>query len=85
MVDWSEVERVKRDGEQVTVEDNGHKWVKIYRLTNGSRRRDSSSLNLGTSDSIPKEEQDYKTSWKCDTCGTEVGSSPSSRTTTDCN
>lgn len=72
MVNWSEVERVKRDGEDVVKESDGHTLVKIYRLRNGSRVRNSTSLNLGVDESIPKDERKYRTSWKCDDCGVEV-------------
>lgn len=84
MVDWSELERVKRDGEDVIEHVNGHRLVKVFRLKNGSRYRDRARLNLAEDESIPREERKNKTAWKCEKCGTEWGGASSSARHTEC-
>ena len=78
MANWNEVERVKRDGEDVVKKVNGHTMVKVFRLRNGSRYDERGGLNVGTNSSIPKEERRKRTAWKCDKCGVEVGGSAKS-------
>ena len=83
MVSWSEVERVLRNGSEVTEQVNGHTLVKIYRLRNGGRIRDSGS-NLEGNSSLPRDETKYRTSWKCDDCGTEFSSARSANSYDPC-
>jgi hypothetical protein len=84
MVDWSEVERVQRDGEDVIENVNEHRLVKIFRLRDGSKYLDRARMNLGEDESIPREERKYKTAWKCEKCGVEVGGAASSASHIDC-
>lgn len=77
MVSWTEVERVKRDGNLVVESIGNHKMVKIYRLKDGSRRK-TSSVNVKTDEEIPDDEKQYKTAWKCYDCGVELKSIRSS-------
>lgn len=74
MVDWSEFERVTRDGSDVIEQVNGHSLVKVYRLKNGSRIQDGAGLNVGKNSDLQKSELKYKTKWKCDDCGMEFKS-----------
>lgn len=79
MVDWNELEKVTREGDLVKSEEKGHEMIKVYRLDdNGNRRKDRAKLNLIEDKSIPKEEREKVTAWKCTNCGVEIKGAASS-------